>query len=82
VLNAAGHGDGDSTVANNSLGASGITHRMYAFHLHGALLVVTLIPLFLWTSMDHKKFTGKMAKALTEVKFHCLGKPYYGTKRL
>jgi hypothetical protein len=23
-------------------------HRTYVFHLHGALLVVTLIPQFLW----------------------------------
>jgi hypothetical protein len=31
---------------------------MYAFHLHGTLLVVT------GTNMDHKKSIGKMAKAI------------------
>jgi hypothetical protein len=41
---------------------------MYAFHPHGALLVVT--------DMDHKKFTGKMGKALAEFKFRRLRKHF------
>jgi hypothetical protein len=34
------------------------------------------------TNMDHKKCTGKMAKALAEFNFRHLGKHLYGTKRL
>jgi hypothetical protein len=32
-----------------------------------------LIPLFLWTNMDHKKFTAKNGEALAEFKFCHLG---------
>jgi hypothetical protein len=32
--------------------------------------------------MDRKKSTGKMAKALAELKFRRLRKDFYGTKRL
>jgi hypothetical protein len=33
-------------------------------------------------NIDHKKSTGKMAKALAEFKFRRLRKHFYGTKRL
>jgi hypothetical protein len=32
--------------------------------------------------MNHKKFTGKLAKDIAEFKFRRLGKYFYGNKRL
>jgi hypothetical protein len=32
--------------------------------------------------MDHKKYTGKVAKDLAEFKCRRLGEHFYGTKRL
>jgi hypothetical protein len=59
------------------LGHQAAPHCMYAFHPHGALLVV-LVGL-IWTTRNLKK---KVAKALAEFKFCCLGEHFYGTKRL
>jgi hypothetical protein len=73
VPKAACHWGSDSSVANDPFGAPDSTHRTYAFHPHGNLLVVTVhFPGSCGTNMDHKKSTGK----------NCLDKQFYGTKLL
>jgi hypothetical protein len=49
---------------------------MHAFHPHGALLVVTLIPGSCGTNADHNKSTGKNVQAFAEFKFRRLGKHF------
>jgi hypothetical protein len=53
---------------------------MYAFHSHGALMVVpnsTVLVGLIWTTRNLQE---KMAKALAEFKFCRLGGHFYGTK--
>jgi hypothetical protein len=52
-------------------------HDMYAFHPHGTLLVVTLIPWFLWDYYEPQEiYKEKIVKALAEFKFHRLGEDF------
>jgi hypothetical protein len=53
---------------------------MYAFHPHGALLMVTVQ--FTGSCGTTRNQKEKMAKSLAEFKFLRLSKYSYGTKRL
>jgi hypothetical protein len=55
---------------------------MYAFHLHGAVLVVTnslVLVGLIWTT---RYLQEKMTMALVEFNICYLGKHFYGTKQL
>jgi hypothetical protein len=60
VLKAAWHWGGDSSVGNVPSGHRAAPRRMYDFHPHGALQMVTMwFPGPCGTNMDLKKCTGK-----------------------